>query len=175
MNDCVKIGLATVCIFLVSACSHMYTPDSTNYQLDPGKLPEFEVIGAMRLINNVSPGTVTRLGETGVHTWNGDLKFWTDSAIDYIKGELGRRHMAIDEKGRKSLKLAIRDVGLGHTDWTMYCDLTLDVETGSGYRTAYSIRHNSPSSIPQAMDGAVLKAVITMFNDANIVNYLKAI
>jgi len=178
--------LLSICLicFVFSGCTTTYTHNTSSktYTITPEHIPGFKVKGDFKLINAVPEGNVIRLGELGITKWNGDLKLWTDSAIEYVTGLLGSSN--VNSTGNKSLKLAIKDVKLDYTMIGKFCVLTLDVETGNGYKNSYTVEHHvnlasmggvvaGMAAIPRSMDGAVYKSIIAMFNDKQILDYIE--
>jgi len=103
----------------------------------------------------------------------GDLREWTDAAVEVLKTELRKNDIAVSEAAPKVLKLAITKVYMFWGRWSVRCVLYLKVETGDGYAKEFEGNNSSPEGFRGASPLAVTKAVVAMLNDDRILGYLK--
>jgi len=169
------VPLTIALSLIMSACSttHNYKPDADTY-----KFPDITGFSSGHDVNVVNASQSNEpflFGEAGLgnaHKWMGNLKEWTDVAVEITNRELSSRGMAISTDAPKTLKLSILEATASTGGWGFRGNVSLKAATGSGYEHVY--QGESPAMmINRSADGAIMQAVAAMLRDKNIVSYLK--
>ncbi len=164
----VALGLT----FTLSACvsEKFYTPNPDTNQLE--EIIEFTATGDISLINN-QPDTEEHLYHPQ-SKYHANYNAWTDVAIAIIERELAARGFNVTDDAGKSLSLSINHVAT-ETGWTqIQSQVHMSVETGGGYSGEYVGRNHSvmAANLKRQADGAVMRVVVAMLNDPEIITYL---
>jgi hypothetical protein len=131
-----SLGLSLI----ISACSwtHYYKPGADTYQF-----PETPALNSDRAVDviNVNESTGTFLyGRTGLGgsvQWQGNLKEWTDVAVEITKRELKNRGIKISPDSPKTLKLSILEANASTGGWGFRGNVALKATTGNGYERVF--------------------------------------
>jgi hypothetical protein len=137
-------------------------------------VPEFGVRQAITIVNAQKSKTFkVPIGPD--ENMKGNLKQWTNTAVEVLKTELKKHDMTISEDAPKVLKLAITKVHMfsGVRAWNTRCVVYLQAETGDGYIKEYEGSSFSLEGYREASPLAVTKAVAAMLHDNTILAYLK--
>ncbi|MDY6973938.1 MAG: thrombospondin type 3 repeat-containing protein [Thermodesulfobacteriota bacterium] len=105
------------------------------------------------------------------HKWWGNLHMWTDTALGVLETELDKRGVTVTKGAPKILKLSITRACLFWAFHDVGCPLNLRVQTGDGYIRDFEVSNRS-IDLYDSCDGAVTRAVASMFDDDNIRSYL---
>lgn len=105
------------------------------------------------------------------HKWFANLWLWTETSIDVARAEMIRRGVKVTDTASKVLKLSLNRACLRWAFRDIGCCIDLKVETGDGYVAHFEIDNRS-IDIHDSCDGAITRAVATMFNDPVIRAYL---
>ena len=165
-----SIGLS----FILSACAvtHNYQPDADTYSFP--EISDFSSAQDVSVINDSQATEPFLYGEAGMgnsHKWMGNLKEWTDIAVEITNRELANRGMQINPNASRTLKLAILEANATSGGWGFRGNVALKATTGSGYERVY--QGESPAMmINRSADGAIMQAVAAMLRDTHIVSYL---
>ncbi|GEM_PF-6596577 len=134
---------------------------------------EFTAVGEVSLINNqLSSEEVLYL--KGHRDYYANYRKWTDIAILLINRELKQRGLMVVANTRKTLKVAVKDAET-EVGWIQVkTRIVMQVETGSGYTKEFIGRNHAGEAaiIPRQTDGALMRAVAAMLNDAEVIRYL---
>ena len=174
MNKIIYYSLSILLIIGLSGCTRIlkYTPNPSTFKMDA--IEEFSSNNSVSLINGQTPTDDIQFASQGVTKFTGNLHEWTDTAIQITKRELSKRNMNVtNEDVSKKLKLSIETVTGTFGVWVIRTEISLNVETGDGYKNFYIGDNRSPSGLYRASDGAVMRAVAAMLNDPSIISYLK--
>lgn len=174
MKKIIYYSLSILLILGLSGCSRTqnYTPVASTFKMD--SIKEFSTNNSISLINTQKSTNNIQFATRGAITFQGNLKEWTNTAIEITKRELTKRNMTIkDEDISKKLKLSIEMARGTFGFWVMRTEIRLMVETEDGYNNVYIGDNRSPMSLYRAVDGAVMRAVASMLNDPKIISYLK--
>ena len=173
-----KLFVATVIGFLslfLSACSvrHVPKPGAVNIALEAEKAKNISV----NVVNVQEDATEVKIGRAGYGTMYGDLKSWSEAAVNQVKTTLEKQGVTISDAAPKILKLsvveALLDVaGIEFVAALPRCKVALKVETGEGYSQTYE-ESNKSMSPPGACDAAMTSVVSLMMKDQNILDYLQ--
>ena len=105
-----------------------------------------------------------------------DLNTLYNNAFVLIENELLRHKIKISPSAKKQIKFEITKI-----QWERWAGgfaigayMEFDVETGDGYKAHYRVQDGSSVDISNAIGGTVSRAVEKLFQDPEIVNYLKA-
>lgn len=134
--------------------------------------PEFEIVNEVALVNIQSDIFPYPLGKY-THTWTGNLRLWTDTAIGVLKSELERKDVTVRDDSEKMLMLSVTHAELFWGFRVVECTLRLQVATRDGYIATYDVTSKS-KDLHDSCDSAVTKAVAKMFDDDKIRKYLRA-
>jgi len=169
----VPLTIALSLIMLACTTTHNYKPDADTY-----KFPDIADISSGNNVNVVNANQSSEpflFGEAGLgnaHKWMGNLKEWTDVAVEITNRELSSRGMTISTRASKTLKLSILEATATTGGWGFRGNVSLQATTGAGYEHVY--QGESPAMIIyRSADGAIMQAVAAMLRDKNIVSYLK--
>jgi len=167
------IVIATILLGL-SGCTriHNYTPNASTFKMD--EIKEFTTNNSVSLINVQMSTDNVQFAESGINKFQGNLKEWTNTAIEITKRELSKRNMIIkDENPSKKLNLSIEMAKGTFGFFVIRTEIKLLAETADGYKNIYIGDNRSPANLFRAADGAVMRAVTQMLNDPKIISYLK--
>lgn len=96
-------------------------------------------------------------------------------AIEIAERELSARGLTVTPQGGKRLTLSI--TGARYlTGWVkLRAEIDLEVVTGDGYRASYTSANSSVMfAVPKRkLDGAMMRAVVELLKDPEIVSYLR--
>jgi len=164
-------------VFSVGCASvSTYNPNPDAFELDPNQTPSISTNATVSLINGQPNNKDIAIGENGNVTWKGNLRIWTDAAINQSARRLKAANVVVSENSPKKLELAITKAELIF-GWVMTRSIVnLEVKTGGGKVLNFKGDHRATAGIvylPKvAMDGAVFNATINMLNDPEILRYL---
>ena len=157
-------------LLLLMNCTHHLVPDAQ--RINEERVPELALNKGITIINmQTSTEEVTFL--SGVDTYKGNLKEWTDEAVRLLKLELQKRGASLSPDAEKVIKLSVTEAKLVQGAIRLRCDLSLHVETADGYSADYYVENLSGGDHARASGGAITLALTEMFNDEKIINYLK--
>ena len=163
------VALLTL-LALFTGCTHYYVP--REYPIKPEMVPEFSGSGAITVINGYTAPKVLFIGSQGAHTWKGDMKQWTDTAVGLLKSELEKRGFNTMQGASKELRLIVTHANLYWGFAAIRCILFIKVETGDGYANEYEGNNASGWTLYRACDGAVTRAIAAVLKDEKILAYL---
>ena len=165
-----KLILALIFSIVASGCAKTYQPSSDTFRVEP--ITEFTSPVTISIINTQTD-TVDRVHlRNMVTTFSGNMKSWTDTAIEITKRELTARQATILDGEQRRLELSIISIE-GEAGFSAIRYITrLKVKTGSGYEAVYTGDNRSPATVYRAADGAVMRAVSAMFRDPVILKYI---
>jgi hypothetical protein len=171
----VILPFAIATMLMMSACSttHSYKPDIDTYEFP--SVTEFRSEHDVNVVNANQSNEPFLFGEAGMgnaHKWMGNLKEWTDVAVEITNRELSARGMTINPEAPKTLQLSILEAIASSGGWGFRGNISLKATTGDGFERVY--QGESPAMmINRSADGAIMQAVAAMLRDENIINYLK--
>lgn len=169
------LPIAIAMTLSISACSgiHNYKPKSDTY--DFPQVTEFRSDQNISVVNTSKSNETFLFGEAGIgnaHKWMGNLKEWTDVAVEITNRELSARGMTINPNAPKTLQLSILEASATSGGWGFRGNISLKATTGDGYERVY--QGEGPSAmINKSADAAIMQAVATMLRDEKIIDYLK--
>jgi len=152
-------------------CTHHLVPGPQ--PLNATKIPDVTFDQQIRLENTQNSMETIRVGKAGLHTYNGNLNEWTEKTIKLLSNELRSRGAVISDDAEKVLRLAVIQGELVQGAFRLRGDLTLQVETGDGYKKEFFVQNLSGGNASRATGGAITLALTDMLNDQNILEYLK--
>jgi len=157
---------------IIDNAGRFYTPKEI--PIKPGMFlkPEFDIVNEVALVNTQTDIFQHPLGEY-THTWTGNLRLWTDTAIAVLKTELEKKDVTVREDAGKMLMLAVTHAKLFWGFRVVECTLTLQVATRDGYIATFEVTTKS-KDLHDSCDSAITKAVAKMFDDDKIRKYLRA-
>jgi len=109
-----------------------------------------------------------------MHKYNGNYHQMTDTALQIGLQVLQNHGITASEDAAKSLKLSVIGTERIPATWVFRFIVDLEVEKGDGEKIIFKGDNSTGGSIYRCIDGAILKSVITMFNDPNIQAYLES-
>lgn len=164
----VRIALIALSLQLIAGCAHYYTPSPS---IPFETIVEFSSTGSVTLIND-QPSTT----QVPFHnSFYANLNAWTGVAITIAERELIKRGLHVVSNSSKTLKLAIVSA---HTEvgWVgITSQITMNVRASDGYEATYVGTNTAymAANIQRQIDGALMRAVLAMFKDQHIVEFLK--
>lgn len=143
-------------------------------------VPEFNVIDKTIQVNLVNVQTNSDdviFGSYGAGKLGGNLKTWTDAAIETIRKSLEDKGVEISSSALKTLKISITEVVVGTSGVPMVASLanvkiSLDVQTGEGNTHTYTETKKAMNP-PWASNEAMKAVVEAMLSDKSIMEYLQ--
>jgi len=172
------IGIITISTLLAAGCASVstYNPNPEAFSLDLSQIPEISTGSAVGLTNGQDSEEEVVIGKQGRLTWKGNLRIWTDAAINQAARRLKAAEVELNEKGEKKLELTITKAELIF-GWVMTRSIVnLKVKTGNGDVFNFTGDHRATAGVvylPKvAMDGAVSNAAATMVSSPEILRYL---
>ena len=161
-------------LFYISGCAfhHVPVPEA----VDLKNMQEIDAPLRMQIINVQDNSDETNFGNYGWGKMVGDLKSWTNSAVDCAKQALGKKGVVFLDNSSKILKFAVTDVrvqtvGVPLVASLARCIISLKVETGDGYTKTYEGANKSINP-PFASNIAMATVVSHVFEDNKIKEYL---
>lgn len=133
---------------------------------------------SMKIINVQDNSEEKNFGNYGAGKMVGDLKIWTDSAVEMTKKSLEEKGVFFSDESSKIINFSITDVkvdtvGVPWVAALARCKITLNVETGEGYTQTYEAS-NKDLNPPWASNKAMKDVVGAFLNDKNILDYINA-
>ncbi|NVM20743.1 MAG: hypothetical protein HWN68_03050 [Desulfobacterales bacterium] len=166
-----KMLLILILLITCSGCSTRYVPQP--YPIKPEMVPNLSAAQAVAIVN-VQTDTKFKVPIGPDGHMKGNLREWTDTAVEVLKTELKKNDITISEDAPKVLKLSVTKVYMFcGTMWNARCILYLKVETGDGYAKEFEGNNFSLEGFKGASPFAVTKAVAAMLNNDKILSYLK--
>lgn len=150
----------------LGACASPYTP-SPDRPFEA--IPEFTASGSVALVN-AQPAT----DEHRVGSFIANLNEWTEVALQITERELTNRGLTAADGAARTLELSVTDA-LFETGWVkIRSTITLTARTGDGYEASYQgINSSAMMAVPKRqLDGAMMRAVVELLKDPQIVAYL---
>ena len=167
------VVLAAVLLSLSSTgCRHHYIPDLDRIPTE--EFPPYQSSNSVSLLNGHPPITEESILFTRVTRVYGNLFDMTEAAIQVGTRELRRREMVISPDSSRSLTLSINEVEFGGTSSTVHTNVSMHVESGSGSSQVFVGKNWSVlvGSLDRQIDGAIMRAVVAMLSDPEIISYL---
>ena len=168
-------SLAYLLIILIAAgffgCTHSIVAE--RYPVDEKMIPEFTSENPIQLTNDQNDQSAVRLGTNMGHKFEGNLQQFTEIAIETLEGELITKKITVEPSADKELKLAVTKVYF-ESKWSgFWCDATIQVETGDGYKEEVDGHDSNAWILFPCIHGALNHAVVAVLNDDNVIDYLK--
>ncbi len=166
-------ALASICIVFIvlSGCTTHYIPGP--YPIKKGAIPDFtssSPVGVVNALQGNSKQVV--IGVADGRKYVGDLYEYTEAAVNLLQVELGEKNVPILSSAKKTLRLEVIKASLFYESFIYKTNIALKVETDKGYIREYNVV-NSSGIDDRSIDGAITKAVTSMLNDNNIIDYIK--
>ncbi len=129
-------------------CSASYVPRQSKKPIKPDALLEFSSTNPVEIFNGQECNEDTQLGILGWGSqYKGNLRLWTETAIGYVRRECEQRDIAVTAEADKKLTMAITEAAMTQPGGlAVRCTVTLEVETGSGYKQAYEVSRQSSTA-----------------------------
>lgn len=155
-----------------SGCRHHYIPDLDRILTE--EFPPYRSSNSVSLLNGHSPITEESILFTRVTRVYGNLFDMTEAAIQVAARELQRRGMTISPDGSRSLTLSVNEVEFGGTNSTIHTNVSMHVESGNGSSQVFVGKNWSVlvGSLDRQIDGAIMRAVVAMLSDPEVISYL---
>jgi len=166
------LPIALLFLIFLLGCTHQYVPQK--YPLGEGAAAGLTRVGHVEVVNGQTATGLVLIGVQGAHKWMGDLRQWTDTAVQLTRDELHKRGGQTEPGAPANLTLEITRANLYWGFASIRCILYLKATTGDGYVREFEGNNSSPWTLYRACDGAVTRAVTAMLEDPKIVEYLKA-
>ena len=161
-------------IFLLQGCTHHIVTNPNRYTIGLDRVPKIVSNGTIQLINNQPDSNDKLLAKQGVHKFMGNYHQMTDTALQIGLQALHNHGITPSEDAEKSLKLSVIGTERIPATWIFRFVVKLEVEKGDGEKIIFKGDNSTGGSLYRGIDGAILKSVITMFNDPNIQVYLES-
>lgn len=170
-----KQGLLIIfCIFLLLGCTIHSVPKSDEVYFS--KLPRTDKQLSVNIINDQNDSKEITFGRYGFGFLDGDLRSWTNSAVESVRISLGKQGVSVSDKSSRLLKLAVINAridewGVPFVAALVRCKIELKADTGDGYSHTYEATNKSAS--PEwACDKAMYSVVGFLLEDTSIHDYL---
>lgn len=160
-------------ILLLQGCTHHYVANPDRYAVGLDKVPEIRTHGAIQLINGQPDTRDQLLVKMGMHKHLGSYHQMTDTAVKIGKKVLEDRGITTSGQASKSLKLSVVGAERIPAMWIFRIIVDLEVEKGDGETIIFKGDNSTGGHLYRGIDGAILKSVTTMLNDARIQAYLE--
>ena len=178
-----KTGLICFCflIFLfISGCgsiTHRYTPNPDSLSIQPELIPDINARGAISLINAHKESREIVIYSGGRHTRVADNKKWIDTLIKLSKRELQSRGVNVSSNSTKVLEYSLSDARVEVGMWSFRCIINVKVTTSNGLTKIIEGNQKLPyvaqTPTELGIDGAMKQAVVAIFNDEQILQFLR--
>jgi hypothetical protein len=165
-----KIHIILILMITFTGCSVHYVPQP--YPVGGDRVPPLKVKQAVDIINT-QIDTKFKVPIGPDKYMKGNLREWTDTAVQVLKTELKKNDIAVSDGASKMLKLSVTRVNMFSGTWNTRCILYIKVETGDGYAKEFEGNNLSPEGFQIAGPFAVTNAVAAMLNNDKILGYLE--
>lgn len=163
------VFISVISVLMLGGCvGRYYVPAQVPVNRTGKANPSFDISRDVTVVNGASPQKVA-LGNY-LHDWSADLRQWTDATVELLKSEL-RRANAVDDLGKKTLALDIRNATLFWESREITSTVLLHVQTGDGYENSCEVTGAS-HSLYASCDNAITRAVECLLDDPEIRRYL---
>jgi hypothetical protein len=162
-----------VVLIMLQGCTYHYVADPDRYTVGLDRVPVLRINGSIHLINGQPDKSDQIIAWRGGVDYSMSFHQMTDAAIRISKKTLEDRGITVSENASKSLILSI--IGLKPTFgfWVVRVVVDLEVEKSDGEKLLFKGDNTTGGSPERGIDGAILKSVASMLNDARIQAYLK--
>jgi hypothetical protein len=162
-----RLLLVVFCLLCYCGCASYYQPSGT-YPVDP--IREFSSKASVTLING-QPSTelVFFAGRRYAN-----LNSWTDVALGIAERELRKRGLNVISDASKSLTMSIESAKT-EAGWSMInTEIVMSAKTSDGYSATFTGKDQSVliGRALSQMDKALMRVVVEMLNDPQIVMFL---
>ena len=175
-KDVVLVTLLFI-LFMLAGCSinHQVIP-AQEQNIDLSMLPRLTIDQSVDLVGKKqSTNGLIRVCSAGAHKYYANVDDLTLGAIAAARDILTRNSVTIDPKGEKKLSIAAQDAVCDIGWWSIGYYATIRVTAGQDivktFKGEQNIGHVFGTS--WAVEQALNNAVIEMFKDPDILNYLK--
>ena len=167
------IGVLSILLLSMIGCASKVTINSTHdrYKVTETVLPLSS--GKTITLKNAyaQPTKTTIYGEPDGVEWFGDLQQYTDSGIKLLTAELQQRGVKVTGSGGKNISLRVFDVTSG-PGWTIRANLMIEAKLGNGKTIKVTSANTSPASAWHAVDGAIMKGITALMQNADFAAYI---
>jgi len=172
MKCLLLVGLLLTAFASGCRFDHDYTWQE--YSIDPERvtLGDLPAGTAVDIVNGQADDESFDMGKVGAHHYHGSLSQLTDAVIEHLKLELGHRDVEVRAGAAKTLEVTVLNSESKTGMWMLRADMNVQAKTGDGYVLEVPISNRTPTTVPQAYNGAVALAVIRILNDSAIAEYL---
>jgi hypothetical protein len=125
----------------------------------------------INIINDQKDSNEITIGQYGLGTVVGNMRTWTDSAVDLAKRTLEKQGVAVSPSSPKYLKFKVTEAKVDSAGGAR-CKISLKVETGEGYSQAYE-KSDTSLNPPWACDKTMSSVINSLFQDKTVLEYLK--
>jgi hypothetical protein len=175
MNGWISRILVMVFLSFAVACSHQVKAVQGVAAKD-GDLPAINIQGPVAVSEHpAKPSGVVELCHAGGRNYTADYGEFTAFAARSVKDILTRKGIRVAHSADKHLVVSIPQAACYTQGFAVYFDVTVAVETGSGLKKQFigTERTHDIRRRHLAVSGATLKAVLEMFKDKEILQYLE--
>lgn len=159
-----KISIILILFLTFCGCTYKASP----YPMKRDMISTFHAESSLH-IKNVQKKEIVNMEGVAMQV---NLKEATEAAINLLESELVSCGVKRDENSSRSLALSIDKLHYSNYFMTVGCTATISVETGNGLKKIVKEHNISGIGLPQACDFALTKAIASIVNDREIVNYI---
>ena len=166
-----KRNLLLVLLMGILGCATTYVPRP--YSINPNIIPENGTNQSLTLLNAQISSEIIDIGSAGMgRSLEGNLRQWTDKAIDLTKDLLIKRGFTVSRESQKILKLAITQANFESAagGWGFICTVNLTVDTGNKQHFEF-VGQKVDWKYVRSCDKAFTDAVSGMLADNTIQSY----
>jgi hypothetical protein len=174
MNQLAKLGVCLSILLLFTGCMK-YRTNTKPILLGGNEVANLNVSNSVTLKNGSSnPGEVI-IGKWIGWTVYGDYYKFTETAIGTAKSILAGQNIAVEKDAIKSLELNITEAVSQQGAWIFGATVEMFVKTGSGINKDYIgiEKYLTGYGTTRAIESAIARCVRQMFEDNDIINYLR--
>ena len=174
MNQLAKLGVCLSILLLFTGCMK-YRTNTKPILLGGNAVDDLNVSNSVNLKNGSSNHGEVIIGKWTGWTVYGDYYKFTETAIGTAKSLLIGQNIAVEKDAIKSLELKITEAVSQQGAWIFGVTVEMEVKTGSGINKDYIgiQKHGNGYGTTSAIENAIAKCVRQMFEDNDIINYLR--
>jgi hypothetical protein len=162
---------ALACLFLLQACGTMpFTPSV--YPLRDGLIPSLPVSGAATISNGQPSKDQAIVYSYGGSKLASNLNAITEIMVQQATDELKKHASSTPGSQQKTIELKVNSLESKYTGlFAWKSQLQFEATLGDGTVIKRDVKHGS-GVLAQDLNGCIAEAVITLFNDKQIQDYL---
>ena len=157
-------------LFLAGCGTYPFAP--VEHVLRDDAISNFTYQGDIVFVNGQSDQSKVILHSYGGTSFEGDLHSMTASMVAQAKSELARHGNQLAPGSGKSISLKVTYLTSRYIAIYWKSDMTFEVELGNGTKLIKHLKHTTGAGAAQNLNGSIADAVVELFSDSQVLEYL---